>query len=133
MIVKNLALYLILSFLTWTPGFSQQKAAKPGNNSVTKGTIPAKNEYQQEAEAKLKELDREIDGLKTKAATQSEEAKKQFAKQMKELDRKREIARRKLDMFEESSEEAWQDMKPGINRAMKDLEAAYQRAASHFK
>jgi peptidoglycan hydrolase CwlO-like protein len=131
--MKKLSLILAISLLMCAPCRSQEKASTPNNNAKGEGTIQEKDQYQREIEAKLRELDQEIDGLKTQAANQSDQARKQFDKQMAELDRKREIARRKLNKFENSSEAAWRDMKPGINSAMKDLEAAYQRAAAHFK
>jgi hypothetical protein len=52
---------------------------------------------------------------------------------MADLDKKREAAHLRLEKLKNSSQEAWVDMKLGIDSAMDDLENAYQRAASHFK
>ena len=130
--MKNLVTLLAIVLLMGTPCRSQEKASAPNSSTKVEGTDQQKNQYQQKMEEKLRDLDKEVDELEAKAAEQSEQAKKQYARQMTELDRKRKAARRKLDKFENSSEAAWRDMKPGIDAAMKDLETAYKRAASHF-
>ena len=89
--------------------------------------------YQDKAEAKLRDLDQQIDTLETKIGKENKVERKQLDQQMAELERKRDIAHQKLERLETSSQEAWGDMKSGIDAAMDDLEAAYQQAASHFK
>jgi len=49
------------------------------------------------------------------------------------LDRQRVTVQRQLDKLKTSSQQAWRDMKPNLDAAMKNLEAAYQRAAADFK
>ena len=49
---------------------------------------------------------------------------------MAELDRKGEVAGQQFEKLKNSSQEAWRDMKPGIDAAMRDLEPAYKRTAA---
>jgi inorganic triphosphatase YgiF len=110
---------------------AQQVAARPREKAEA-GTSE-RQQYQEKIEAKLRELDREIAELKAEAAKQSRDAGKEVDQQVPELERKYEVARQKYEKFKNSSQGAWQDMKAGIDAAMKDLQAAYNRAALHFK
>jgi hypothetical protein len=40
---------------------------------------------------------------------------------------------KQLDKLKTSSQQAWRDMKPDLEAAMKNLEAAYQHAAADYK
>ena len=103
------------------------------NSSGSEAASAQRKEYQQEVAAKLRELDREIDDLNAKVAKQGKETRKEFNREMAEMGQKRAVARQRFESLKTSSQEAWRDMKPGIDVAMKDLESAYRRAASHFK
>jgi restriction endonuclease S subunit len=89
--------------------------------------------YQDNIEAKLRDLDQQIDALKVKIGKQKKVDRKQLEQEMAELDRKREAAHQDFEKLKNSSQEAWRDMKVGIEAAMEDLETAYEQAASHFK
>lgn len=89
-------------------------------------------QFQDKANAKLRELDREIAALKIKASHEGREAKKEYDRQLPELEKKRAVAEKKFEELKNSSQEAWVDMKDGMNAALGDLETAYKRAASHF-
>ena len=89
--------------------------------------------YRDRAEAKLRELERQIDALRERLSRSTEKQRRDLDPQLAELERRREFAHQKLEKFETSSQEAWVDMKAGIDAAMDDLEAAYRRADSHFK
>jgi len=51
---------------------------------------------------------------------------------MAELDRKGEVAQQQFEKLKNSSQTAWRGMKPGIDAAIRDLGAAYKRAAADF-
>jgi hypothetical protein len=89
--------------------------------------------YQDRVEANLRDLDQQIDALKVKMKKENKVEHKQLDQQMAELERKRDVAHQKLEKLGTSSQEAWGDMRSGIDAAMDDLEAAYEQAASHFK
>lgn len=117
----------------WPACSAEQRARGPNGNERVEAARRERKQYQGEIEAKLRELDQEIEALKAKTAKQGNEARKQLDQQMTELVQKRELARQEFEKFKNSSQEAWRDMKPGIGAAIRDLEAAYNRAASHFK
>ncbi len=113
----------------WTSCGSQDKASTPNENERVEAASQEKNQYLEEIEARLRELDQEINALKAKAAKQGKEVRSQFDQQMAELYQKQEVARKEFEKLKNSSQGAWRDMKPGIDAAMRDLEAAYKRGA----
>lgn len=131
--MKYLVPILAAVVLFWTPCRIQARVS--GTNAGAKATASAgqKTRYQEQVEANLRKLDREIDALKARVPRKEGELRKQFLQQMAELDEKREAAQRELEKFKNTSQKAWQDAKPGLDAAVKDLETAYKRAASDFK
>lgn len=131
--MKNLSLLVTLVLLTWIQfGFHNAALALESDSDV-EGASEQRNQYQEKTEARLRELDYKINALDTKAAKQTRDIGKQLDRQIAELDQKRDVTQQKFERFKTSSAEAWRDMKPGIEAAMKDLEVAYKRAASHFR
>ncbi len=131
--MKWLGYSLFLAILSWPACSTGQKAQTPNQSQEAEAARRDRQQYQEKIEAKLRELDQEIDALKAKTAKQSKVARKQLNQQMSELDQKREVAHQEFEKLRNSSQGAWQDMKAGIDAAMDDLETAYERAASHFK
>jgi chromosome segregation ATPase len=131
--MKQLAAILATAVLVSTPCSLQSRTS--GTNAGAKATASAgkKEQYQRQVEAKLRDLDREIAGLKARASHNGRQVQKQFTQQMAELDDKRKAAQPQLEKFKDSSQQAWQDAKPGLDAAVRDLETAYKRAASDFK
>lgn len=106
------------------------------NRASTDETEKANRErliYQEKAEAKLRELDRQIESFKEKLKSEKSGEHGQPNPDLTDLEQKREIARRKLDQLRTSSREAWADLKVGIDGALDDLDTACKRAASHFQ
>lgn len=129
--MKKLVCALALSLWLWPACSTEQRAASQEENQRLAEARQEKQMYQDKVEAQLRELDREIDALRAKMGKSLN--RKQLDQQMDELERKRAIAHQELDKLKNSSQEAWQDMKAGIDSAVQDLETAYQQAASHFK
>ena len=71
--------------------------------------------------------------MKGQVPQNGRELRKEFIQRMAELDEKREAARKQLDKFKNSSQQAWKDARPPLDAAVKSLEKAYKRAASDFK
>ncbi len=101
-----------------------------------------RQKYQDQIEAQFRDLDQRIDDLAARIEKENSEARTKARgreyrdksqQEIAELQRKREIARRKLENLRNSSQDAWQDMKVGIDAAMRDLKSAYDQAASHFQ
>lgn len=110
-----------------------QKSASVNQNEKGTSVSQEKAQLEDKAEAQLRQFDKEIAQLKVKASNEGKEAKKQYDRELPVLEQKRDDLQKRLVRFENSSEAAWGDMKPGIEAAMNDLEAAFHRAASHYK
>ena len=131
--MKRLSFLLAVAFLAWIPCRGQDTASTRQKNGERATASQQRDGYQDKAEARLRELKRQIDVLTAKASKQGTEARKQFDRQIAELDRQRATVQQQLDKLKTSSQQAWRDMKPNLDAAMKNLEAAYQRAAADFK
>ena len=131
--MKRLVCILAMSLVLCPACNTEQNGAKADENTVEETARQEQLMYQNRVEANLRDLDRRIDALKEKIANKSKAERRQLAPQMAELERKREVAHQKLDKLKSSSQEAWGDMKVGINAAMIDLESAYEKAAADLK
>jgi multidrug resistance efflux pump len=130
--MKMLICVAAMSLLLWPACNADLNRASQNENSNAETARQQRLVYQTKIEAKLHYLDREIDELKTEMK-QSKLDRNQYDQRMAELERKRELAHEKLEKLQRSSQEAWVDMRAGIDAAMDDLESAYQKAAHHFK
>jgi SMC interacting uncharacterized protein involved in chromosome segregation len=131
--MNRLSLLLAVVLLTSLPGCRQEAASAQQKNGEHATVSQQMDSYQEKAEARLRELKRNIDELNTKASKQGGEARKQFDRQIADLDRQRATVQKQLDKLKTSSQQAWRDMKPNLEAAMKNLEAAYQHAAADLK
>ena len=131
--MRRLPILLALVLLTWIPCRAQQAESTQPKNGEHPTASQQRDSYEEKAEARLRELKRQIEALNAKASQQGSEARKQFDRQIADLDRQRATVQKQLDKLKTSSQQAWRDMKPNLEAAMKDLEAAYQRAAADFK
>jgi hypothetical protein len=131
--MNRLSLLLALVVLTWIPCCSQETPSTQQKNGEHATASQQRDAYQAKAEARLRELRRQIDALNAKASKQSGEARKEFDRQIAGLDRQRASVQQQLEKLKTTSQQAWHDMRPNLDAAMKNLEAAYQRAAADFK
>jgi len=131
--MKRLPFLLVLVLFAWIPGRCQEPASTQQKQGERATAGQQKDSYEEKAEARLRELKRQIDDLNAKASKQGSEARKQFDRQMADLDRQRVTVQRQLEKLKTSSQQAWRDMKPNLDAAMKNLETAYQRAAADLK
>lgn len=130
--MKKLIGVVAVALLMWPACSNNLNRASQNENNDAETARQQRLAYQAKIEVKLRDLDREVDQLKSKAE-QNKADGKQLDQRMAELERKREIAHQKLERLRTSSQEAWADMKVGIDAAMQDLESAYDKAAADFK
>lgn len=107
-------------------------SSQHGQPSTSESFRDQQQKYEAKVRSELDQLNTQIAGLKVKAAKQSAKARSQINRDIRDLNRKSEVARRKLQRLEASSQSAWKDMKAGMDAAMEDLKASYQRASSQF-
>jgi predicted RNase H-like nuclease (RuvC/YqgF family) len=131
--VKHLALILAAASLLLLPCAFQAKASDTDAGAKVSFSAGPKERYEKQVEAKLQKLDHEIADLKARVPSNKQELRREFNRRMTELNEKREAARRELEEFKNSSQQAWRDAKPSLDAAVRNLEKAYKRAASDFK
>jgi hypothetical protein len=84
-------------------------------------------------QAKLEELNADIDKLAAKAGQVSANLKSDYNEEMAALKVKQAAARQKLEMMQKSGESAWQDLKAGIDLAWTAIGESVDSAKSRFK
>ena len=89
--------------------------------------------YVEKVEAQLKEWGTEIDILKAKAEKTKAEAKIKYYEKIQDLRARQESLGLKLQELKGSGEEVWEEVKTGVDKAVKDLKEAFKRAKSRLK
>lgn len=131
--MKFIMIMFLASFASVIGAASSAQLSAARSKEKTQAGISERQQYQDKVEAKLRELDGEIAALKAKSAKQRKDSGRDFDQEMARLQQKVKDARQKFAQLKNSSQGAWQDMKEGIDTAVKDLQTAYDRAALHFK
>jgi hypothetical protein len=94
--------------------------------------MKTKQEYQEQMEVQLTNLQTKIDELRVKAALAKADARDAYYEQIEALNPKYETARIKLQELKLSSGNAWEDIKAGMESAWDELQNAFSRAADRF-
>tara|TARA_Y100001933_G_scaffold138185_1_gene137107 strand:- start:378 stop:665 length:288 start_codon:yes stop_codon:yes gene_type:complete len=92
-----------------------------------------KEEFIKTLHAKIDKWDAEIDRLSAKAAVLEAESREEYYQQLAELKAKRSQIEEKLEKVQQSSGDAWQDLKSGLDLALETMSEALKSAASRFK
>lgn len=92
-----------------------------------------KEAYLQKIEAQMEEWRSEIDRMKAKAAKADADAKLQYDEKILELRTKEKAAQEKLTELKNAGEDAWEDLKAGVEIATASLGEALKSASSRFK
>lgn len=92
-----------------------------------------KEAYQKKLQAQLDEWNAEIDKLKAKADKAEADAQLEYYKKIEELRCMQDSANNKLEKLREASDDAWEDLKVGIDSACNSLGNALKSAVSRFK
>jgi nucleotide-binding universal stress UspA family protein len=95
--------------------------------------LEKKKAYQEKIEAQLKDWEPKIDALKTKADKVKTDAQLTYKEQIEILRQKQEAARQKLRELKDSGEDAWGEVKVGVDKAIEDIKEAFSRAKAKFK
>jgi len=89
--------------------------------------------YQKKKQAQLDEWQAEVDKLKAKAAGASADVQIELNKQIDALKDRLEDGKSKLAEIKETSGDAWEAWKDGMESAWDSLKAAFIEAGSKFK
>ena len=98
--------------------------------------METKDSYSKKMKAKFDDLNYkwniERNKLEAKAKQAKVDVKKKFEEQLKTLQDKREKMGQKLEQIDTASEDAWKDIKEGVDSAWQSLNEAIKKARSHF-
>jgi len=92
-----------------------------------------KDKFVRKMHSELDQWNNEIDDLVARADKAEEQIQAEFHQQIKELHSKRDEVHQQLYEIEQASEDAWEDMKLGIEMAVGDISEAINTAISRFK
>lgn len=91
-----------------------------------------KEAYKQKVRAQLDEWKAEADKLRAKIKKNQADKKIDSSKYLDELKVKQQEARAKLKQLEDSGEDAWEDIKSGLEKATSELKSSFQKARAKF-
>lgn len=106
------------------------------------GTTPAaetmKQREQREAltkqlEIRFSEVNRKLTGLGGRSTNIKEESRREYARLVEDLQKKQELANRKMTELKSSSGQDWERLKAETNSAIDDLNGAYEKMSALFK
>lgn len=95
--------------------------------------LEKKKAYQEKIDVQLKEWTAKIDALKAKADKAKADAQVIYKEKVENLRAQQEAARGKFQELKDSGEDAWEEIKVGLDNALEDLKGAFNRAKSKFK
>lgn len=91
-----------------------------------------KEAYERKLQAQLDEWNAEIKKLKAKAAKAEADAQLESERYIEELERQQSKAQEKLRELQKSGENAWDDLKAGVDSACRSLDESIRSASSRF-
>ncbi|MEJ2469867.1 MAG: coiled coil domain-containing protein [Desulfuromonadales bacterium] len=92
-----------------------------------------KQAYEEKFKAQLNELNAKIDVLKAKAEQAEASAKADYYETIEDLEKKRSAAKGKLQELQHASDDAWEDLKDGMEASWSSFAAAVKSAVSRFQ
>lgn len=108
----------------------------PSGTRKTKGgetKSQLRRAYREKREARLQELAARLDLWEAKAKKAKADARIRAVEEIGRLRGKLEAARLKLSLLQDAGEAAREDVKAGVEAAMRDLRAGFRRASSRFE
>lgn len=91
-----------------------------------------KEAYKQKIRAQLDEWRADADKLKARMKKKQADSEIDYSKYINELKEKQQKARTKLEQLEDAGEDAWEDIKAGLEKATDELKQSYQKARAKF-
>ncbi|MBP6940355.1 MAG: hypothetical protein KBB65_01150 [Syntrophorhabdaceae bacterium] len=89
--------------------------------------------YIEKLAVQLKEWNAQIDGLMAKAEKAKADAGTEYARQIENLNQKKETATKRLEELKGKGEGAWEDVAAGIEKVLDDLKVTFDQVKTRFK
>ena len=95
--------------------------------------MSTKEAYKQKIEAELELAQAKLAEFKAKAKNSAADTRIKYSKQVDELEQKVDATKVKLKELGEASDDAWEQLKVGVESAWDALSTAIRNAAAKFK
>lgn len=95
-------------------------------------TLQNRTAQQGKMESQLKDWGSKLDELKAKADQAGADAEANINKKVEELTAKREKMAQNLENLKNSSDEAWESMRAGLQSAWEEISKSFEEATSKF-
>lgn len=95
-------------------------------------TIQHKDAFQRKAQAELEDVQQHITRLRGQVEHASAEARVDIQKSIAELEKKKDLASKKLEALHSATASSWEQVKSKAAAAMDDLRDSLNRTLSHF-
>ena len=92
-----------------------------------------KKYYLNKLSDQIKQWEAEIDKLKAKADKTKADVKIEYNKKIDEIRHKKEVVEKKFKVLHESSDEAWDEIKDGLEKSWKEFKNSLDSVISKFK
>lgn len=89
--------------------------------------------YLQKLNAQLNAWDAKLDQLSAKAKMAKADVRINYENELESLKSKRAVARSKIEELGRRGENAWEDMKDGVEKAWYEMGKAMEKVAARFK
>jgi phage shock protein A len=89
--------------------------------------------YQQKAQARIDQMEAKINELRARFNEAKADAKMKVSNQFEDLTSRQETVENKIDQMKDAGEDAWKDMRSGLDTAMDELESSFNEAANQFE
>ncbi len=95
--------------------------------------MATKEAYQKKLEAHLKEWDAKLDQLSAKAQKATADARIHYENELENLRSKQAAAHKTLEELGKRGENAWEDMKDGVEKVWDEMGKAIDKVTARFK
>jgi hypothetical protein len=85
--------------------------------------------YRQKAQARFDQMNAQIQELLARFNETKAEAKLKINNQFEDLTNQQETVEQKMEQVKDAGEDAWEDMRSGLDTAMNELETSFNEAA----
>lgn len=86
----------------------------------------------EQLQTELANLQSLVDEVKLQMHLGAKEAQDKIKPYLEELEEELTQAKEKWDQFEDSSENAWEDIREGLSKSLKSMQQAFEKAKKHF-
>lgn len=86
----------------------------------------------EQLQTELSNLESLVDEVKLQMHLGAKEAQDKIKPYLAELEEELSQAKEKWDQFENSSENAWEDIRDGLSKSVQSMQQAFEKAKKHF-